>query len=128
MKEPTISMTLPGQEHYGLVFRTALGGVGIVMSLDMDRMDDLMMASDECVELLTHQPQSVQNMHMQCFKENECLLTVFSVDWSKQPQNLEPLPVDMSVAILETLMHKVEVITDDLGVKKITLCQPLKAS
>lgn len=120
-----IFLSVPGRPDCAIVLRTALGGAGVIYDLDLDRMDDLMAAADECMDLLTHQSRAAQCVTMSCFLEDCCLKTVFTAVWAERENEGEPLSHEMSQAILETLIPQVSLEVDASGVKAVTLLQPL---
>lgn len=120
-----IVLTVPGDPDYGIVLRMALGGVGVINNLDIDRMDDLMLACDECVDLLTHQTYAAATITLSACVDEDCLKTEFNVAFSETISGFAAPPPDISRAILETLMSKVIIETNSFGVCAIVLYQPL---
>ncbi len=120
-----IRLCVPPKAEYSLVIRTALGGVGVIHNLDIDRMDDLMAAADECVDLLLHQPWLPKAIEMACSETEDGLEVRFYGDWAEENKCGKAVDTQMSLAVLNTLIAHVAFETDEYGVKGIRLRQPL---
>lgn len=119
----SIRLSVPAKAEYALVIRTALGGVGVIADLDIDRMDDLLAASDECVDLLIHQPREGKTLEMTCLEEEKGLKVCFEIVWGEGTRENPGADMQMSRAVLNTLIADVRLESDEYGVKGITLLQ-----
>ncbi len=120
-----ISLTVPGRSEYAIVLRTALGGVALVKDLGVDALDDLRMAADEACDCLLHQEKRVNSLRMEV-TDNGSDLTVSLIaelgacDGVGCENN-----VDISRAILETLVPQVDFGTEPCGcVSRIDMTMP----
>ena len=124
MKESqSIRLSVPAKAEYALVIRTALGGIGVIHNLDIDRMDDLLAAADECVDLLIHQTREGLAIDMTCLEDEKGLKVHFELIWGEKKREGGEVDAQMSQAVLSTLIACVNIETDEYGVKGITLLQ-----
>lgn len=130
MREPCqpdhVALTFPADERYMLVARMTLSGMGALMGLDVDLVGDLRTASDECCDCLLHQGTTLTGIAMEarCCKQNR-LHVSYRALWGDEPDPCEPLDMDVTRGILETLMPEVSILSDAHGVSEIRFSMPL---
>lgn len=123
-----ILLTIPARREEVLVIRTALGGAGLLMGLDIDRLDDLRTAADEACDYLMNQKRRAQRLQMVCRMTGDVMETEFTALWAGNEQQPEGADQEMAQAILETLIPHVTFEGDDQGVCLIRLGLPVKES
>lgn len=126
--ESEINLTIPARRDDVLVIRTALGGAGLLMGLDIDRLDDLRTAADEACDYLLNQHRQAERLQMTCRLAGSVMETEFTALWGQGAH--QPLEADQTLAqaILETLIPQVTFEEDDRGVYRIRLGLPVKES
>lgn len=126
--ESEINVTIPARRDDVLVIRTALGGCGLLMGLDIDRLDDLRTAADEACDYLLNQGRRAQRLQMTCRLKDQVMETEFTAHWDGESQNALGADQDLAQAILETLIPQVTFEEDGQGVYRIRLGLPVKES
>lgn len=126
--ENSISLTVPGRGDYMLVVRTALGGVGVLMGLDIDLLDDLRGAAEEACDCLRHQPLKAEQLTITCTLQQGVLETVVEARLSDEAQSAQETDMEMTLGILETLIPKVSMYREGDCVNRIVLQLPLPAA
>jgi hypothetical protein len=116
MTQQEITLRVPGKREYALVLRLALGGVAVLKDLDAGALDDLRNASDEAVDCLLHQGREVSWLTLNVLDGGD-KLTVrvcaeFEGERTAAPDEDE---VEISRAVLETLIPEVDMCTRDCG-------------
>lgn len=106
-----IVLTVPAQQAYVLIIRTALGGVALVNDLDVDTLDDLRQAADEACDLLLHQGACATSLRLEAHPQGRQLCVALSA----QLEGSAPAPSaeesELSRAVLETLVPQVSLCT-----------------
>ena len=116
MTKQEITLRVPGAAEYGLVLRLALGGVAILKDLDAGALDDLRAASDEAVDYLLHQGREVQWLTLCVLDGGEMLTVRICAEFSGEGEfNVDEDSMEISRAVLETLVPQVEMRTQDCG-------------
>lgn len=123
--ERKIILTIPATREDVLVVRTALGGAGLLMGLDIDRLDDLRAAADEACDYLLHQPRQAGQIEMVCQYGDGRMDTVFTALFNGKEQPDAQVDREMAQAILETLIPHVCFEADAQGVYRIRLGLPV---
>lgn len=123
-----ITLTIPARREDVLVIRTALGGAGLLMGLDIDRLDDLRTAADEACDYLLNQDRKAVRLEMTCHMADRVMVTEFTALFSGDEQQTAQADREMAQAILETLIPQVTFETDDRGVYRIRLGLPVQES
>ena len=116
MTQQEITLRVPAKREYALVLRLALGGVAVLKDLDAGALDDLRNASDEAVDCLLHQGREVSWLTLNVLDGGD-KLTVrvcaeFEGERTAAPDEDE---VEISRAVLETLIPEVDMCTRDCG-------------
>jgi len=116
MTQQEITLRVPGKQEYALVLRLALGGVAILKDLDAGALDDLRNASDEAVDCLLHQGREVSWLTLNVLDEDEKLTVRICAEFSGEGVfHADADEMDISRAVLETLIPEVEMCTQDCG-------------
>lgn len=126
--EGEITLRIPARQENVLVIRTALGGAGLLMGLDIDRLDDLRTAADEACDYLLNQPRQARTLEMACRMADGVMETVFTAQWSGESQTGGRVDHLMARGILETLIPRVAFEEDARGVYQIRLGLPVAES
>ena len=116
MNQQEITLRVPGKREYALVLRLALGGVAMLKDLDAGALDDLRNASDEAVDCLLHQGRPVSWLTL-CVKDAGSRLTIrICAEFAGTGEGtLDADEVEVSRAVLETLIPEVEMCSQDCG-------------
>ena len=79
-KKGEITLNLPADRDFVLLARMALSGLGMLAGLDVDLIDDLRAAIDECCDCLLHQPFRAERLDLraavQALGHHELVVTV----------------------------------------------------
>ncbi len=115
MTKQEITLRVPGRKEYALVLRLALGGVAVLKDLDVGALDDLRSASDEAVDCLLHQGREVAWLTLFVLDEGEKLTVRICAEFAGGGDGADPEEMDISKAVLETLIPQVEMCRQDCG-------------
>ncbi|MGN1367886.1 MAG: hypothetical protein ACI4WX_03385 [Aristaeellaceae bacterium] len=116
MTQQEITLRVPGKQEYALVLRLTLGGVAILKDLDAGALDDLRNASDEAVDCLLHQGREVAWLTLHVLDGGDRLTVRICAEFSGEGEApLDADEVEISRAVLETLIPEVEMRTRDCG-------------
>ena len=116
MTQQEITLRVPGKREYALVLRLALGGVAMLKDLDAGALDDLRNASDEAVDCLLHQGREVTWLTLLVKDGGERLTVRICAEFEGEGQGtLDADEVEVSRAVLETLIPEVEMCQKDCG-------------
>ena len=126
--ENSIRLTIPGQADYILVVRTALGGVGVLMGLDIGLLDDLRGAAEEACDCLIHQPQKAEALKITCTLDRGAVETRLEATWNGETQLVPETDLEMTLGILETLIPKVTISREGDSVNRIVMRLPLNTT
>lgn len=120
-----IILTIPAREDYVLVARMALSGMGAACGLDVDLIGDLRTATDECCDCLLHQPTRVRAIELRASRAQNRLCCRFEAVWDEEKTDCEPLDLDLTRGILETLMPDVSIQPSAKGIGCIAFSMPV---
>ncbi len=115
MTKQEITLRVPGKREYALVLRLALGGVAVLKDLDVGALDDLRSASDEAVDCLLHQGREVTWLTLLVGDEGEKLTVRICAEFAGEGSRIDADEVEVSRAVLETLVPQVEMCRQDCG-------------
>ena len=116
MTQQEITLRVPGKREYALVLRLALGGVAMLKDLDAGALDDLRNASDEAVDCLLHQGRDVSWLTLYVKDDGDLLNVRICAEFAGQgAASMDAEEVEVSRAVLETLIPEVEMCTKDCG-------------
>ena len=116
MTQQEITLRVPGKREYALVLRLALGGVAILKDLDAGALDDLRNASDEAVDCLLHQGRPVSWLTLYVQDGGERLTVRLCAEFAGPGEKtVDADEVEVSRAVLETLIPEVEMRAQDCG-------------
>ena len=123
-----IVLTVPAQQAYVLVIRTALGGVALVNDLDVDTLDDLRQAADDACDLLMHQGASATCLRLEARCQGAQLCVTLAAQLEGSAPAPSPEETELSRAVLETLAPQVSLCARADGlVERIELTVPRAA-
>lgn len=122
-KNPTpISLRVPGEREYALVIRTALSGLAVLMDFDMDALDDLRMAADECLECLLGQGRKVGAVQVEANRCEDAMRLTMAAEFASPAVQGSTEEMEITASVLETLARQVEIVSDEGGcVQRIEL-------
>ena len=116
MTQQEITLRVPGKREYALVLRLALGGVAMLKDLDAGALDDLRAASDEAVDCLLHQGREVSWLTLQVQDGGERLTVRICAEFAGAGEFIADADeLEVSRAVLETLIPEVDMSTQDCG-------------
>ena len=116
MTQQEITLRVPGKQEYALVLRLALGGVAMLKDLDAGALDDLRGASDEAVDCLLHQGREVSWLTLYVLDGGDCLTVRICAEFTGEGElTVDADDVEVSRAVLETLIPEVEMCAQDCG-------------
>ena len=116
MTQQEITLRVPGKREYALVLRLALGGVAVLKDLDAGALDDLRNASDEAVDCLLHQGRNVSWLTLRVQDGGDKLTVQVCAEFEGEAAAApEEDAVEISRAVLQTLIPEVEMCTRDCG-------------
>lgn len=119
---PPISLRVPGEKEYALVIRTALSGLAVLMDFDMDALDDLRMAADECLECLLSQGRKVGAVQMEAERCEDAMRLTMTAEFASPAAQGSAQELEITSSVLETLARQVDIISDEGGsVQRIEL-------
>lgn len=116
MTQQEITLRVPGKREYALVLRLALGGVAMLKDLDAGALDDLRGASDEAVDCLLHQGREVSWLTLHVMDGGDKLTIRICAEFTGEGElNVDADEMEVSRAVLETLIPEVEMCARDCG-------------
>ena len=116
MTQQEITLRVPGKQEYALVLRLALGGVAMLKDLDAGALDDLRNASDEAVDCLLHQGREVSWLTLHVMDGGDRLTVRICAEFTGEgEQTVDADDMEVSRAVLETLIPEVDMCTQDCG-------------
>ena len=116
MNQQEITLRVPGKQEYALVLRLALGGVAMLKDLDAGALDDLRSASDEAVDYLLHQGREVSWLTLYVTDGGDRLTIRICAEFTGEGETtVDADEVEVSRAVLETLIPEVEMCAKDCG-------------
>ena len=103
-----VRLTIPADQTYAPVATLALSGLGMIAGLDVDLLGDLRTVVTEALDCLLNQagrPECIQI----CAGMENCMLRVqFCAQNRCRVQEADELDMDITRAVLETLIPQVE--------------------
>ncbi|MEA4999425.1 MAG: hypothetical protein VB087_08575 [Candidatus Limiplasma sp.] len=124
-KKGEIFLSLPADREFVLLARMAISGLGMLAGLDVDLIDDLRTATDECCDCLLHQPLAADRLELKASMHSGrlhcCLNAIRSQGQSDLPMN----DLEITRGVLETLMPDVTLECDSCGVGSIGFSLPV---
>lgn len=117
-----VSLRVPGEREYALVVRTALSGLAVLMDFDMDALDDLRMAADECLECLLGQGRKVGAVQVEAKRSEEMMNLTMTAEFVSPAVQGDVQELELTSSVLETLARQVDIVSDEGGcVQRIEL-------
>lgn len=120
-----VRLTLPSSKEYVLVAGMALSAFGMLAGLDADLIGDLRTVSDECMDCLSHQPGNPAEIEVQAWVGEKRLHVRFHARQHAFDGSQDELGLEVTRAVLETLMPDVRLEMDEGGVCGIECSMPL---
>ncbi|MEA4928246.1 MAG: hypothetical protein VB104_06155 [Candidatus Limiplasma sp.] len=127
MAEPRgeIILNLPADREFVLLARMTISGLGMLAGLDVDLIDDLRTATDECCDCLLHQPVRAERLELRARVQDGRLYCCMNAVRSNGPSDLPQSDLDVTRGVLETLMPEVSLQCDACGVGSIGFSLPV---
>ena len=120
-----VQLTIPADRAYAPVATMALSGLGMVAGLDVDLLGDLRMVAGECMDCLLHQAGKPGSIGMTANVCNGRLFLSFASHNRTRTQDADPLGLEITRGVLETLMPEVSLFSDEDGVHGIECSMPV---
>ena len=124
-KRGEIMLSLPADKDFVLLARMALSGLGMLAGLDVDLIDDLRTATDECCDCLLHQPVRADRLELRARVENGRLYCCLNALRNGGTSDLPQSDLEITRGVLETLMPDVSLQCDACGVGSIGFSLPV---
>ena len=124
-KKGEVSLSLPADREYVLLARMALSGLGMLAGLDVDLIDDLRTATDECCDCLLHQPAKAERLEIRARMDAGRLYCCLNAVRSGGASDLPINDLEITRGVLETLMPDVTLECDSCGVGSIGFSLPV---
>lgn len=124
-KNGEILLSLPADKDFVLLARMALSGLGMLAGLDVDLIDDIRTATDECCDCLLHQPIRADRLELRARIDNGRLYCCLNAVRSNGPSDLPQSDLEITRGVLETLMPDVTLQGDACGVGSIGFSLPV---
>ncbi len=124
-KQQGVKLTIPADQAYAPVATLALSGLGMIAGLDVDLLGDLRTAAGECMDCLLHQAGRPEVIELAAWVENGRLCMQFAGLERRCVQASDPLGLDITRGVLETLMPEVTLHSDEKGVHGIQCSMPV---
>lgn len=115
---------IPANSDFSVVARMMIAGCCAIYNVDFAIIDDIEVASDEAICCLINQPRKICNIQISIDKKDEGLVLEFVSGSSSLDQQRRKSDVEITRCILETLVPKVNICSDDRGVYCITFYFP----
>ena len=124
-KNQTVQMTIPADRAYAPVVTLALSGLGMMAGLDVDLLGDLRTAAAESLDCLLHQAGIPRTIRISAGVKEGRLCVCFASEERAAGGEADPLGLDITRGVLETLMPQVELTSDCDGVHLIECSMPV---
>ena len=111
-KKGEILLTMPADREFVLLARMAVSGLGMLAGLDVDLIDDLRTATDECCDCLLHQPVKADRLELRARVDAGRLYCCLNAVRSDGPSDLPVSDLEITRGVLETLMPDVSLQCD----------------
>ena len=120
-----ITLSLPADRDFVLLARMAVSGLGMLAGLDVDLIDDLRAAIDECCDCLLHQPFKADRLDLRARVDGGRLYCCLNAVRAGGPSDLPVSDLEITRGVLETLMPDVSLECDACGVGSIGFSLPV---
>ena len=120
-----VQLTIPADRAYAPVATMALSGLGMMAGLDVDLLSDLRTVAGECMDCLLHQAGRPGSIGMTAGVRNGRLYLSFSSHNRVRSQEEDPLGLEITRGVLETLMPEVCLMSDEDSVHGIECSMPV---
>lgn len=117
-------MHIPAIEEFTSVASIALSGACAAYGVPLDLLDDVRIASTEAIYCLRHQPGEAEIIEITCEQRQCGLIIEFTALSSFIQESLPKSDDNITRGILETLVPKVNILSDDRGIFCITFYFP----
>ena len=124
-KQDEIVLSLPADRDFVLLARMVVSGLGMLAGLDVDLIDDLRTATDECCDCLLHQPIRAERLELHARVQNGRLYCCMNAKRSGGVSDLPQSDLEITRGVLETLMPDVTLQCDACGVGSIGFSLPV---
>ena len=124
-KKGEVLLTMPADREFVLLARMVVSGLGMLAGLDVDLIDDLRTATDECCDCLLHQPVMANRLELRARVEGGRLYCCLNAVRSGGPSDLPVSDLEITRGVLETLMPDVSLQCDACGVGSIGFSLPV---
>ena len=119
-----MTLTIPVDGHWVVALRSIIGAAGAVAELSLDMIDDLRIAIDEAVDLLTHQMRSLIGIKMVCTVTEHGLTVRLEGIRSKCRQECVPSDPETARLVIGTLVTDMHLEGDSCGIYAVCMKLP----
>jgi len=120
-----VQLTIPADRAYTPVATLALSGLGMMAGLDVDLLGDLRTVTSECLDCLMHQAGKPAHIALTAYVNEGRLYVSFASEKREHCQQSDPLGLEITRGVLETLMPDVRLHSDEDGVHGIECSMPV---
>ena len=120
-----MQLMIPADQSYTPVATLALSGLGMVAGLDVDLLGDLRTVAGECLDCLMHQALVPDVISLTAGVDCGRFVVRFAAQERRRRQQCDPLGLEITRGVLETLMPDVQLETDEDGVHGIECSMPV---
>jgi len=120
-----VRLKIPADQSYTPVATLALSGLGMVAGLDVDLLGDLRTVAMECLDCLMHQALIPDSIDLTAGVADGRFVVRFAAQDRQRRQQSDPLGLEITRGVLETLMPDVKLETDEDGVHGIECSMPV---
>ena len=124
-KQEEIILSFPANHDFVMLARMAISGLGMIAGLDVDLIDDLRTATEECCDCLLHQPIRTERLELRARMDGGRLYCCLNAVRSDGESDLPQGDLEITRGVLETLMPDVTLQCDTCGVGSIGFSLPV---
>ena len=121
----SVQLTIPADKAYVTVASLTLSGLGMIAGLDVDLLGDLRTVAGECMDCLLHQAGKPESIGLTAGVTEGRLYLRFDSQARSRTQPDDPMGLEITRGVLETLMPQVDLHCDEDGVHGIECSMPV---
>ena len=121
-----VTLSVPAKSEWTLVLRMTVSGIGAVLDMPIDVIDDLKTALDESADLLMHQSFCVETFDLQADLDKDGLHVRLSAKRCDTRTNENPIDPTIAGLIIGTLVREVQLDSDSDGISSVNMLLPVK--
>ena len=121
----SVQLTIPADKTYVPVASLTLSGLGMIAGLDVDLLGDLRTVAGECMDCLLNQAGKPESIGLTAGVNDGRLYLCFDSRARRRVQPDDPMGLEITRGVLETLMPQVSLHSDEDGVHGIECSMPV---